>query len=186
MLIRVDEIPEAGRTLRFHWDQEKLEQFVPPDDPFGIKLSRPINVVLDVNRRTDHIRVEGRIEGALDVTCHRCLSVFSYPIDERVDVYLVEEDPDAREDEKELEADELLHEFFDGEVIDIDQLVAEQIFLSLPVKVLCSEECKGICPRCGVNLNEEACRCKSDAKGSPFTKLASIKAGLPGFKTDER
>ncbi len=188
MRIRVDEIPEAGRTLRFHWDQEKLQQFVPPDDPFGLKLLRPVNVVLQVSRLTGHVRIEGKIEGALDVVCHRCLGTFSYPIDEPVDVYLVEEEPASREDEEEeeLEAEEMIYEFFDGEVIDIDQMVAEQIFLSLPVKLLCSEECKGICPRCGVNLNEEPCRCKADGRGSPFAKLASLKAVLPGSKADER
>jgi uncharacterized protein len=84
-----------------------------------------------------------------------------------------------KEGEKELEPDEIVCEFFDGEVIEVDQLVAEQIFLALPVKVLCSEDCKGICPGCGANLNEEACRCRADRGQSPFEKLKSIKQGLP-------
>ena len=75
--------------------------------------------------------------------------------------------------------EDLAYEFFDGEVIEIDQLVAEQIFLTLPVKVLCSEECKGLCPGCGANLNDEACRCKVDDRKSPFAKLVAIKTGLP-------
>lgn len=179
MRIRVDEIPESGRTLRFHWDEDKLLQFLPPDDPFGIKLPRPVNVVLTVNRRTDHVRITGKIEGFLEVDCHRCLQPFSYPLDEEVDVYLVEENHAGQEEEKELESEELVYEFFDGEVIDIDQLVAEQMFLALPVKVLCSEDCRGICPRCGVNRNLEECRCGPEDKGSPFSKLASIKNRLP-------
>jgi len=187
MRIRVDEIPESGRTLRFHWDEDKLLQFVPPDDPFGIKLPRPVNVVLTVERRTDHVRITGRIEGVLEVECHRCLQPFSFPLDEEVDVYLVEEGrAGLDDDEKELESEELVYEFFDGEVIDVDQLVAEQIFLSLPVKVLCSEECRGICPRCGVNMNLEPCRCEPEDKGSPFSRLASIKTGLPNSRNGKQ
>jgi uncharacterized protein len=179
MRIRVDEIPESGRTLRLHWDEERLRQFVPPDDPFNLKLIRPVNVVLNVNRSVDHIRVTGKIEGSLEVDCHRCLRTFSFPLNEEVDIYLIEEDRAPEEDEKELDFDELTYEFFDGEVIEIDELIAEQIFLTLPVKVLCSEDCKGLCPNCGANLNEEACQCKTDNRQSPFAKLASLKRQLP-------
>jgi uncharacterized protein len=178
MRIRVDEIPESGRTLRLHWDEERLRQFVPPDDPFNIKLIRPVNVVLNLNKSTDHIRITGEIEGSLEVDCHRCLRTFSFPINEDVDLYLIEEDRAPEEDEKELDSEELTYEFFDGEVIEIDQLIAEQIFLTLPVKVLCSEDCKGICPGCGANLNEEACQCKADNRRSPFAKLESLKRQL--------
>jgi uncharacterized protein len=178
MRIRVDEIPESGRTLRLHWDEEKLRQFVPPDDPFNLKLIRPVNVVLDVNKSTDHIRITGKIEGSLEVDCHRCLRTFSFPLNEDVDLYLIEGDQEAEDEEKEIDLEEPAYEFFDGEVIEIDQLIAEQIFLTLPVKVLCSEDCKGICPGCGANLNEEACQCKADSSRSPFAKLESLKRQL--------
>ncbi|MCE5334996.1 MAG: DUF177 domain-containing protein [Desulfobacteraceae bacterium] len=184
MRVRVDEIPESGRTLRFHWDEERLRQFVPPGDPFQPKLVRPVNVVLYIVRNPDHIRVTGKIAGSLEVACHRCLQPFPFALEEEVDVYLIEESRAPEDEEKELEDEEIAYEFFDGEAIDIDQLVAEQIFLALPVKVLCSEDCKGICPRCGVNLNEEACRCGDDAKDSPFAKLHSLKGDLP--KTGDR
>lgn len=179
MRIRVDEIPESGRTLRFHWDEEKLRQFVPPDDPFNPKLIRPVNVVLNLSKHPDHIRITGTIDGPLEVSCHRCLTPFTFPLKETVDIYLMEEDRLPEEEETELESEELAYEFFDGEVIEVDQLVAEQIFLALPFKVLCSEECKGICPGCGANLNEESCRCKVDDRPSPFSKLRTILPGLP-------
>ena len=180
MRVRIDEIPDSGRTLSFHWDQEMLRRFVPADDPFNLKLLSPVNVVLFLDKRTDHIRITGTIKGVLEVACHRCLKPFEFPVDEQVDIYLVIEQQMDRDDEKELEADELLYEFFDGEVIEVDRLVAEQIFLGLPVKVLCSEGCRGICPGCGVNLNEEACRCKADNSGAPFAKLRLIEKGQSG------
>lgn len=176
MRVRVDEIPDSGRTLSFNWDQEMLGRFVPPGDPFNLKLLGPINVVLHLDKRTDHVRITGTIKGDLEVGCHRCLRPFALPMDERVDIYLVTEEQMPGDDEKELEADELFYEFFDGEAIEVDRLVAEQIFLALPVKILCSEDCKGICPGCGANLNEEACRCKADdGSRSPFAKLKLLK-----------
>ena len=178
MRVRIDEIPESGRTLRFHWSEDRLRQFVPPGDPFNLKLLRPVNVVLNLNRHPDHIRVTGKIEGSLEVSCHRCLRPFPLPLNEPVDLYLFEKARMPKEEEKEIEPEELVYEFFDGEVIEVDRLVAEQLFLALPVKVLCGEECKGLCPGCGANLNEETCRCKADSGQSSFAKLKSIKPGL--------
>jgi uncharacterized protein len=178
MRVRIDEIPESGRILRFHWDEDRLRQFVPPGDPFNLKLLRPVNVVLNFNRHPDHIRITGKIEGSLGVTCHRCLGRFVLLLNEPVDIYLVADARAPKAEEKELVRDELAHEFFDGEVVEVDQLVAEQIFLALPVKVLCSDDCKGLCPGCGANLNEEACRCKAGGRQSPFAKLKLIKTGL--------
>jgi uncharacterized protein len=154
-------------------------RFVPPDDPFNLDLLHPVNVVLNLDRHPDHIRITGKIEGHLQVSCHRCLKSFPLFLNEPVDIYLIEKERVSGEEEQELQPEETLYEFFDGEVIEVDQLVAEQIFLALPVKVLCSEDCKGICPGCGANLNEEACQCGADRRQSPFAKLKSIKSGLP-------
>ena len=107
MRVRIDEIPESGRTLRFHWDEDRLRQFVPLGDPFNLKLLRPINVVLNLNRCPDHIRITGKIEGSLEVSCHRCLGRFLLPLNEPVDIYLVANERVPRDEEKELVPDEL-------------------------------------------------------------------------------
>jgi len=178
MRVRIDEIPESGRTLRFHWDEDRLRQFFPPDDPFKLKFLRPVNIVLTLNRRPDHIRITGKIEGSLEVSCHRCLRPFPLPLDEPVDIYMVANEQIPGDEEKQLESDELLYEFFDGEIIEVDRLVAEQIFLALPVKVLCRDDCMGICPGCGANLNEEDCRCATPTGRSPFEILKEMKIGM--------
>jgi len=175
MRVRVDEIPESGRTLRLHWEEDRLAQFVPPDDPFNLKLMRPVNVALHLAKHPDHVRITGKISGSIEVCCHRCLKPFALPLNEPVDIFLIAKERMPGHEEKELDAEELLYEFFDGEVIEVDRLIAEQIFLGLPVKVLCGENCKGICPGCGANLNEEVCRCKIEGRQSPFAKLKDLK-----------
>jgi uncharacterized protein len=179
MLIRIDEIPDAGRRLHFHWDKERLQRFLTPDDPYAVGLERPVNVDLEIYKRPDHVRIQGNVNAALRLGCHRCLEAFTYALEQVVDTFLIHESKEGGQEEVELEEQELEYEFFDGEVIDIDQLVAEHIFLALPYKALCSEGCRGICPRCGANLNVEACRCGGEEKPSPFAALAAIKGKLP-------
>ena len=184
MRVRVDEIPDAGRFLHFHWDDARLRRFLPADDPFEFKLVRPLNVDLEIQKRTDHFHVSGTLKGTLQVNCHRCLHAVPWPLDEKVDVFLVEEEELEPSEEIELDSKDLDYEFFDGMVIDIDLLVVEQIFLALPVKILCSDNCRGLCPRCGTNLNEEPCSCDKDTGKSPFAALEAIKARLAGSTED--
>lgn len=179
MRIRVDEIPESGRFLHFHWSEERLKEFLPPEDPHEIELDRPVNVDLEIRKHPNHIRIRGVIHGIFRVSCHRCLRSFSWTLDEKVDTFLMKAEAAPSDEEVELEREELEYEFFDGEVIEIDQLVAEQIFLALPVKFLCSETCKGLCPHCGSNLNMESCRCAEKRTDSPFAALEALKSQLP-------
>jgi uncharacterized protein len=182
MRIRVDEIPESGRFVHLHWDQGRLSQFLPPDDPFEMNLVRPVNVDLEIHKRADHLRVLGSIQGLLELACHRCLDPVRHPLNETVDLFLIEEVRTLSEEETELELEDLEYEFFDGEVLELDQLIAEQIFLSLPHKVLCSTECRGLCLRCGANLNTEPCRCAEGDERSPFAKLEALRDTLPDKK----
>jgi len=179
MRIRVDEIPESGRSLRFQWSQEDLSRFLPPDDPFEIKLAQPIHVRMELQKRPDHVEVTGKISGTVQVICHRCLAPFLFVLEEVIDLVMVREEDVPEEEETELEEEELEFDFFDGEVIDFDHLVAEQVFLALPVKTLCSHNCRGICPGCGRNLNEEQCACSQETESSPFSKLEEVKSKLP-------
>lgn len=184
MRLRVDEIPESGRFIHLHWDQDRLSQYLPPDDPFEMKLARPLNVDLEIQKRPDHVRVTGSVRGVLELACHRCLDPVRHPLDEAVDLFLIEEAPTPSEEETELDMEDLEYEFFDGETIDLDQLIGEQVFLALPHKVLCSEECRGLCPRCGANLNTESCRCVRGDEQSPFEKLKILRSALPDKKLD--
>ncbi len=175
MRFRVDEIPDSGRFLCYQWGQESLLRFLPPEDPFELRMLQPIQVDIELQKHSDHVKVDGKITGSLLVACHRCLADFPFALDEVIDLSMVCQDEASRQEETELERDELRFIFFDGEVIDVDHLVAEQVFLALPFKVLCSEGCLGICPGCGVNLNEEDCRCSAGRTSSVFRKLEVLK-----------
>ncbi len=67
------------------------------------------------------------------------------------------------------------YETYSGEKIDLSEFLKEQIVLSLPYKLLCKEDCKGLCPKCGTNLNIEKCNCKNNWEDSKFAVLRNIK-----------
>jgi uncharacterized protein len=179
MRIRVDEIPDSGRSVVLCWDQTQLARHQSKQDPVRIDLCRPIEVVLEIQKQTDHVRVTGRIslEGLL--ACDRCLEQYPWQLEHRFETVLLPREEQPAEDEVELDGSELEYEFFDGEVIDLDLLVAEEVLLAIPMQSLCSDECRGLCARCGANLNREACRCSAASKPTAFAKLATIRMELP-------
>ena len=179
MRVRVDEIPESGRFIHYHLTRERFNELFTGEEQPPFTLESPLNVDLEIIRHPDHIRVEGTLRAGLDMTCGRCLTRYPWVLDEKVEVFLFEKVSAPHEEEVELEDEELDYEFFDGEVIDVDQLVAEQIFLAVPLKSLCTEDCKGICSRCGANLNEGECECGDQSGNNPFTVLADLKRKLP-------
>ncbi len=181
MKMRIDDIPESGKTLDFQWDEKHFHDFFSPDDPVELGLAHPLDVHLEIYRQSDHVRITGSVQGALRAACHRCLKPFEWTLDESVDAYLMQA-PEGMTEDEEIEVDseeEMDLEFFEGDVIDIDRFVLEQIFLAIPYKLLCSESCRGICPGCGADLNDEECKCKGGASASLFTVLKGLKGDLP-------
>lgn len=179
MRIRVDEIPESGCLLHVHWTQDRLERMLPPNDPQGFSLARPLNADLEIHKKPDHIEVTGLIAGQLTLRCDRCLDEYAAVLNRTVQVPLFHEDRGHHEEEVELEPDELEYAFFDGEIIDVDRMIAEEVFLEIPMRCLCSETCRGLCSGCGANLNREPCSCQKTQASSAFAVLRSLKLGNP-------
>ena len=179
MRVRVEDIPEEGLRLDFEFAPDRLLAHTPEGDPLLPRAEGPLSVSLEVRGNAERVRVTGSVRGALSLQCGRCLARFGFTLDEPVDTIFLRETPVATTDEVEVPGREMDLEFFDGVELDMDRLVAEQVFLALPVAAVCSENCKGLCPRCGADLNTEECRCEKDEGGSPFSALSGLKGRLP-------
>ena len=82
--------------------------------------------------------------------------------------------PGQSKTEIELAAEDMEIDFQEGEEVDLDEIIREQIHLFLPMKFICREDCSGLCPTCGVNLNNTDCRCRRE-KGHPaFKQLTKL------------
>jgi DUF177 domain-containing protein len=107
------------------------------------------------------VHASGRVEARIQLECDRCLNPIEIPVNSRFKLeYVTAEDYQAQQ-AVELTEDDLDLSVFDGEVIDIDELVTEELLLAVPDHVLCSDNCKGICPVCGVDRNSVDCECQS-------------------------
>jgi len=94
------------------------------------------------------------------------LDTFSSPLDSEYKASLKPKPKIPSEEEKESKGDDLETEFYEGEEIDLTPLIQDQILLALPPKAVCREDCRGLCQRCGQNLNRGTCQC-ADQKMDP-------------------
>ena len=120
--------------------------------------------------------VTGDAHAVIQVPCARCLKPLTISLDPQIDLSLLpaleDEEPDG---EGELK-DEALEEYtYSNDLIDVGAILNEQLLLEKPFRVLCDEECKGLCPSCGANLNEGACLCAPQPKSLAFAALKDFK-----------
>jgi uncharacterized protein len=119
------------------------------------------DVHFDGTLRKDDPRfmLSGRLQARLEMSCGRCLEPFTLPIDTQVDLTYVPHPEQAADDEVELSQDDLTTAFYRDQTLDLGDMVREQFYLALPMRPLCREDCKGLCPQCGTNLNLGTCAC---------------------------
>ena len=132
-------------------------------------LSSNINVDLLLTKVLKEISVRGNIWFSIETPCARCLDTMDLILESEVNLILL---PEYLPHEKDEDID---FETYKGDEIDLGGYLRELIAMSLPIKVLCVEECKGLCPNCGVNLNLEECSCKDNWVDPRFAVLRNLK-----------
>jgi len=134
----------------------------------------PVNLTVDVRKDGQKIRLAGRVEGAVQIECGRCLEPFTIPVDEKFDTLLLPSSANTGESEQQVEADDLGVAYYKDDQIDLGEVIREQLYLAMPMKPLCREDCLGLCPVCGSNKNRETCECRPqwvDPRLEPLRKL---------------
>jgi uncharacterized protein len=106
--------------------------------------------------------LEGRVRGIARLRCVRCLCEFKLPFSEGLELHLLPSAALPQEEETRLERKDLEVRFYDEPRIDVAEVATEQFVLALPMKPLCTETCRGICPGCGANLNLGPCSCPAE------------------------
>jgi uncharacterized protein len=136
------------------------------------RVAAPVALAMRVHKDRDRFRLVGTVSTVLELTCSRCVEAFRMPVDAAFDVRYLPQSENAG-DEREIEEDDLSDAFYRDEAIDLGQLMDEQFYLALPMKPLCRPACKGLCPSCGANLNDETCECQVRWEDP---RLAALKA----------
>jgi uncharacterized protein len=158
--------------------QDRFEKVYRPDElqaDEDYRVIEPVSLAFDIFKDKQAFRIAGRVKTTLELKCSRCLEPFTVPVDTEFDLRYQPHTVNAEEGEREIEEDDLTTAFYENDEIDLGALMHEQFVLSLPMKPLCSEGCKGLCPVCGTNLNKGTCDCKPVWEDPRFAALRELK-----------
>jgi uncharacterized protein len=142
----------------------------------GMKSIAPIKGEVVFNNVGKHIVARGHFNTQIEVECARCLGPYLMDIDLPIEEELqISEQTELSEDYIEEDLPEDSKEpLFEDFVLNLTELLRQSIIVAVPIKPLCEETCKGLCPQCGKNLNEEQCDCTPEAVNAAFANLAAL------------
>ncbi len=159
--------------------QERFEHQYAPEAlgpaPVDYRVVTPVSLAFDIHKDKQHFRLVGRVVATLELPCSRCLEPFAWPVDAEFDLRYQPHTAPPADVEREIEEDDLTTAFYENEEIDLGQLMQEQFYLLLPMKPLCTETCKGLCPACGTNLNRGTCDCSTQWEDPRLAALKALK-----------
>jgi uncharacterized protein len=124
------------------------------------------------------IRIQGRLDARLELSCARCLEPVMQDVNREFDLLYRPQGADAGRDEMSVTDAEAEISYYEGEGILLDDVVREQVLLAAPLKVTCRDDCKGLCPHCGTNLNQEQCSCATAQEEPRWAALKEIRSKL--------
>ena len=136
------------------------EELNPVDE--RIKLIEPATVKGRVRLAGNEVFVNGHVQTRAQVECDRCLQPVELPVDAEFELEYITGSQYESSGAAELTEAEMSVSVFDGQAIDVDEVVKEQVLLAVPTRMLCREDCKGICPECGIDRNTGECTCATN------------------------
>lgn len=167
MKFHLYQIPDEGIEQKLEIKADALSRLAEALGPQGGTLTAR----LYLQQRGGNVEVRGRLQGTLAVPCHRCLEPIPFELDEEVGLTLVpEQRMDDMSEEMALSQSDLDVTFFDGEEIELGQLLEDEALLAVP-ETLCDEDEEGRCTRCGKLLSELYAEPEDDQEDHPFAQL---------------
>jgi uncharacterized protein len=158
LLLDLSQMREARDRVERTFDPSALPEGA--EDAF--RVAAPVRLAFDIFKDGTQFRLVGQIRSTLALSCGRCLDDIELPVDLPFDLLYLPHAANAGEGEVEVEDDDLTTAFYSDDQIDLGQLMLEQFFLAAPMKPLCRESCRGLCPECGTNLNTGTCSCERE------------------------
>jgi uncharacterized protein len=142
------------------------------------ELSRePLAIFCQISKSGDLISVKGWVQSKMLLTCGRCLKEFETPYKSFFEVHYRPQYEGGPEEKDSIPEGEVEIVVFEGDVLDIGDQIRQTVILSVPMRALCRDDCRGLCSGCGYDLNLEACRCTEPPSDSRWEALRKWKSG---------
>ena len=179
MIIHLDELSGKIQTFSFEKrikDFPVLEKINAAGDCIFVD---PLDIRLGAKRLGEMVAVEGRAAAVVRMTCNRCLVEFETTLQPGFNLTYTHQHTDdiepTEDQDVELQTEKIGLIPFAGEEIHLLEDVQSEIVMAIPMQPVCSENCQGLCPRCGVNRNEAACKCENRPGDPRFAVLQDLK-----------
>ena len=172
MRIEVENLKEKAEVFSHSYAPGEVEL-----EEEGARLVADAVVEGSASRKGEEVRVRGKIVTEVELLCDRCTAPARAPLEVEFDASFIPQSAAAAEtDNVELLAEDLGLAAYEGDAVDLDELVREQILLALPSRNLCREDCKGLCQKCGADLNAGECSCERGETDPRWAALADWKS----------
>ncbi len=186
MQVKIDEIREGGLKLNEPVELALVQEALA--DTEGFRAETPFKVEFRLNKVGSGVLLHGAFTATVVAPCKRCLVDVVLTLPTSFTLNLVPEnladqvgaDQGGEDDEKaarggSFRLEDAEEEVFNGKVIELDPIIREQLLLALPMSVVCTDDCKGLCSVCGQNLNEKPCGCDTRQVDPRLAALKNIK-----------
>jgi uncharacterized protein len=179
LILHIEQIKDKDLFQDFEETAETFPIFSDMIQNRECEFLEPLKISARVIRIRELFEVEGTLHTRVRMSCSRCLKAFDLPLTSNFALTYTQELPDMMEvsDEEEVEfrVEEIGLMYFRGEEINLRNGIQEQVVMAFPLQPLCAETCKGLCPKCGADLNQGDCGCKHEPISNKFAALKKLK-----------
>jgi uncharacterized protein len=170
---RLSDIESAGVQAHAPLSQERLKEALGDLGADVPRCSATLDAQLSKQKQT--VLCSGQLRGSLTLPCQRCLEAAKVEVDAPLHTVFTPAPGDVDVTDAADDADDVDYAHHDGETVDLWPTVREQLILAVPMSVLCKEDCRGLCPSCGVDRNTTSCDCQPAPPLSAFSALRGVK-----------
>jgi uncharacterized protein len=181
MLIEIQELEQHPIDFQ--------EKFAPGHIDFGPELQQTTDLTTSGRAQlveehhgkhliVQDIRVNGELAGTFQMACARCLEPVGEKLTHKFDLLYRPLGTDSGREELSVTAAEAEISYYEGDGLLLEDVLREQVLLAVPLKAICREDCKGLCPHCGQNLNLTQCSCEEPVEDPRWSALKEIRGKL--------
>jgi uncharacterized protein len=174
MKIRVEGLSDSPVVLSAREPVSDFPSLIDVQEAGECTFLEPLQLDFRVEKQFGQIRVHGHVSTKVRMACSRCLADFETDIVSDFTVFYSKASKMPVEEEVALTEEDLISAPYDGDYIDFTNEIEEQVLLEIPYKPLCHEECKGICAKCGADLNSGDCGCGNSGTSLAFSALKNF------------
>ena len=170
MIIDLDSVGNVPKVIETAFEPAEIDL-----EGESVSLAGPIKLVGEVQKRDVRMHLNGTLTADVKLDCTRCLEPVAKHIEEPFEAIFVDAAYETGAKEVEVADAALDESLVEGGQVDLGEVAREQLLLAIPIQTFCKEDCRGLCPQCGSNLNLIDCKCSDDDTDPRWAALKSLK-----------